>query len=45
MIRSGAKGYLLKDAEPREVVAAIRKVAAGESVYPTDLMELSLIHI
>lgn len=39
MIRSGAKGYLLKDAEPRQVVQAIKKVAAGESVYPTDLME------
>ena len=44
MIRSGAKGYLLKDAEPREVVAAIRKVAAGESVYPTDLMERVMEH-
>lgn len=39
MIRVGAKGYLLKDAEPREVVRAIKKVAVGESVYPTDLME------
>lgn len=39
MIRSGAKGYLLKDAEPRQVVQTIKKVAAGESVYPTDLME------
>lgn len=44
MIRSGAKGYLLKDAEPREVVAAIKKVAAGESVYPTDLMERVMEH-
>lgn len=39
MIRSGAKGYLLKDAEPRQVVQAIKQVAAGESVYPTELME------
>ncbi|HBG08438.1 MAG: response regulator [Limnochordia bacterium] len=44
MIRSGAKGYLLKDAEPREVVAAIRKVAAGESVYPAELMERVMAH-
>lgn len=44
MIRSGAKGYLLKDAEPREVIAAIKKVAAGESVYPTDLMERVMEH-
>ena len=39
MIRVGAKGYLLKDAEPREVVLAIKKVATGETVYFTQLME------
>ncbi|NLL48009.1 MAG: response regulator transcription factor [Firmicutes bacterium] len=39
MIRIGAKGYLLKDAEPREVVQAIKKVAQGEAVYSSDLME------
>lgn len=39
MIRSGAKGYLLKDAEPRQVVQAIKQVARGGSVYPTELME------
>ena len=39
MIRVGAKGYLLKDAEPREVVHAIKKVATGETVYFTQLME------
>jgi DNA-binding NarL/FixJ family response regulator len=39
MIRVGAKGYLLKDAEPREVVHAIKKVATGETVYSTQLME------
>lgn len=39
MIRIGAKGYLLKDAEPREVVQAIQKVAQGEAVYSSDLME------
>lgn len=38
MIRIGAKGYLLKDAEPREVVQAIKKVAEGESVYSSELM-------
>lgn len=39
MIRVGAKGYLLKDAEPREVVLAIKKVATGDTVYSTQLME------
>lgn len=39
MIRIGVRGYLLKDAEPRQVVQAIKQVAAGESVYSTHLME------
>jgi DNA-binding NarL/FixJ family response regulator len=39
MIRIGVKGYLLKDAEPREVVQAIKKVAQGETVYSSQLME------
>lgn len=44
MIRNGAKGYLLKDAEPRQVVQAIKQVAKGESVYPTALMERVMDH-
>lgn len=39
MIRIGAKGYLLKDAEPREVVHAIKRVSAGEVAYSSHLME------
>lgn len=31
-LRAGASGYLLKDAEPREITAAVLAVAAGESV-------------
>lgn len=31
-LRAGASGYLLKDAEPREIAAAVFAVAAGESV-------------
>ena len=31
-LRAGASGFLLKDAEPAELVAAIRVVAAGEAM-------------
>ena len=31
-LRAGASGFLLKDAPPADLVAAIRTVAAGEAV-------------
>ncbi|MFD8072416.1 response regulator [Streptomyces sp. NPDC059718] len=31
-LRAGAAGFVLKDTAPREIVAAVRKVAAGEPV-------------
>lgn len=31
-LRAGARGYLLKDVPPEELVAAIHRVAAGETV-------------
>ncbi len=32
-LRAGARGYLLKDAEPSRIVAAIRSVALGETTF------------
>lgn len=32
-LRAGAKGYLLKDAEPEEMAQSIRRAARGESVF------------
>ena len=34
MLKFGAKGYLLKDAEPFEFEQALQKVAVGEVYYP-----------
>jgi DNA-binding NarL/FixJ family response regulator len=36
-IRSGAHGYLLKDASSEEIVSAVRRVAEGEAVCPPKL--------
>ncbi len=37
-IKAGAKGYLLKDAPREELLAAIRKVHAGETSIPPSLV-------
>ncbi len=39
MMKAGAKGYLLKDAEPQHVVLAISQVVQGETYFPPQLME------
>ncbi len=36
-LRKGAKGYLLKDMEPDQLVAAMRDIAAGKTVIAPDL--------
>lgn len=43
MIKMGVKGYLLKDAEPREFEQALQKVALGEFYYP-DFVTKILVH-
>lgn len=36
-LRAGAKGYLLKDAEPDELLVAIRTVHSGKKYIPPDI--------
>ena len=36
-LRSGAKGYLLKDADPEELLAAIRAVYKGQKYIPPEV--------
>lgn len=36
-LRSGAKGYLLKDAEPEELLSAIRAVYKGQKYIPSQV--------
>lgn len=45
-IRAGARGYLLKDSEGSQVVAAIRAVAAGQAVFGPGVAPsvLALLH-
>ncbi|MFF0343605.1 response regulator [Kribbella sp. NPDC004875] len=44
-LRAGASGYLLKDAAPAEIVAAVLKVAAGESVLSPQSTRQLMDHI
>ncbi len=39
-LRKGAKGYLLKDMEPDDVVAALRDVVQGETVVAPNLAQI-----
>jgi len=38
-VKSGVRGYLLEEAGAKEIVAAVRKVAAGEAVSPPCLCD------
>jgi DNA-binding NarL/FixJ family response regulator len=44
-VRSGASGYLLKDAELDEIVGAIRTAAAGQSVLGPTAADAVMAHI
>ena len=37
-VKAGARGYLLKNSESGEVIDAIRRIAAGETVLPPDIV-------
>lgn len=39
MIRAGAKGYILKDSDLKNLAQAIKRVAEGDSFFPSNLME------
>lgn len=44
-LEAGASGYLLKEAEPMELIRALRTVAAGENyIYPTVGARLAATH-
>ncbi|HUR76830.1 MAG TPA: response regulator [Acidimicrobiales bacterium] len=44
-VRAGASGYLLKTTGPTEVADAIRRVDAGEMVFPPELSSLVLAEL
>jgi DNA-binding NarL/FixJ family response regulator len=44
-LRAGASGYLLKDAAPAEIVAAVVKVASGESVLSPQSTRQLMDHV
>ncbi len=42
ILQSGARGFLLKEARPEEIVAAIYKVMAGETCFSSDVAQQAL---
>ena len=45
LVRLGTSGFLLKDASPMDVVAAVRAVASGEVVCPPSLCKILFQHV
>ena len=44
MIQSGAKGFVMKDSDIKDVSEIIRKVAAGENCFPNDILYSLIAH-
>ncbi|GAA1733960.1 response regulator transcription factor [Luedemannella helvata] len=44
-LRAGASGFLLKDTPPAEIVAAIRRVAAGEATLSPTVTRQLITHV
>lgn len=44
VVRSGAQGYVLKDAPPEELVRAIESVARGETFFSSEVAKIVLNH-
>jgi len=44
IVQSGARGFILKDIKPPELVAAILRVAAGETCFSPDAARQALTH-
>src|SRR5262249_49696370 len=42
IVQSGARGYILKDASPEELVRAIETVQAGDSFFSSDVARVAL---
>lgn len=42
ILQSGAHGFMLKDARPADVVAAIRKIASGETYFTPEMASKAL---
>ena len=45
IVQSGARGYVLKDASPQELVRAIEAVDAGEAFFSPDIARLALSQV
>lgn len=45
LINAGAKGYILKDMDPNQVVEAVRRVRRGEAFIPPNLMMKLIDHL
>jgi DNA-binding NarL/FixJ family response regulator len=44
-IQAGAAGYVLKNAEAEQIIDALRQVAAGRTVIPSDLAASLIRHV